>query len=66
MTKQFKGMSLIERLTATTLDDWILKGEAVAFIKLVRDKELYRIKSELIDEVSGEKVAEFNSLSRVS
>lgn len=66
MTKQFKGMSLIERLTATTLDDWILKGEAVAFIKLVRDKELYRIKSELIDEVSGEKVAEFKMKEAVS
>lgn len=66
MTKQFKGMSLIERLTATTLDDWILKGESVAFIKLVRDKELYRIKSELIDEVSGEKVAEFKMKEAVS
>ena len=66
MTKQFKGMSLIERLTATTLDDWILKGEAVAFIKLVRDKELYRIKSELVDEVSGEKVAEFKIKEAVS
>lgn len=66
MTKQFKSMNLIERLTAITLDDWIFKGESVAFIKLVRDKEMYRIKSELIDEVSGEKVAEFKIKEAVS
>lgn len=66
MTKQFKSMSLIERLTSITLDDWILKGESIAFIKLVRDKELYRIKSELVDEVSGEKVAEFKMKEAVS
>lgn len=59
MTRQFKSMSLLEKLSGKTLDDWILKGEAIAFIKLKEDKELYRIKEELVDEVSGEKVLSF-------
>ena len=59
MTNQFKGMSLLERLSKETVDDWILKGEAVSFIKLKQDKELYRIQSELRDEVTGEKIMEF-------
>ena len=47
MTKQFKSMSLLEKLSGDTLDDWILKGEAVAFIKLKTTKEQFRQKQTL-------------------
>ena len=30
MTEQFKGMSLLEKLSGDTLDDWCFKGEAVS------------------------------------
>lgn len=66
MTKQFKGMSLIEKLSGATLDDWILKGEAVGFIKLKRDKEEYRIKETLVDQESGEPVIRFTMKQAVS
>ncbi|MCM1324129.1 MAG: hypothetical protein NC218_08200 [Acetobacter sp.] len=59
MTKQFKGMSLLERLSAETLDDWILKGEAVSFIKLKEEKEEYRIKQTVEDAETGEPVMRF-------
>ena len=32
MTNQFKRMSLLEKLSGDTVDDWLLKGEAVSFI----------------------------------
>lgn len=66
MTKQFKGMSLIEKLSGATLDDWILKGEAIAFIKLKRDKELYRIRNTVTDETTGETVMKFIMKEAVS
>lgn len=59
MTEQFKGMSLLERLSSETLDDWTLKGEAVSFIKLKEDKEEYRIKQTLEDAETGEPVMKF-------
>lgn len=66
MTKQFKGMSLIEKLSGATLDDWILKGEAVGFIKLKRDKEEYRIKETLVDQETGDPVIRFTMKQAVS
>ena len=66
MTNQFKGMSLIEKLSGVTLDDWILKGEAIAFIKLKRDKELYRIRNTVVDEETGEPVMKFTMKEAVS
>ena len=59
MTNQFKRMSLLEKLSGDTVDDWLLKGEAVSFIKLKRTTEEYRVKQSLIDEASGQKVASF-------
>lgn len=59
MTQQFKGMSLLERLSDQTTDDWILKGEAISFIKLREEKEEYRIKQTLHDMETGENVMSF-------
>lgn len=59
MTQQFKGMSLLERLSDKTTDDWILKGEAVSFIKLKEDKEEYRIKETVTDAETGDTVMQF-------
>lgn len=59
MTNQFKSVSLLEMLSADILDDWILKGEAVTFIKLKENKEEYRIKSKLTDAETGEELMSF-------
>lgn len=66
MTEQFKGMALLENLSGDTLDDWILKGEAVAFIKLKENKEEYRIKTTLTDEETNEEVIKFTMKTGVS
>lgn len=59
MTEQFKSMSLLEKLSGDTVDDWLLKGEAVSFIKLRENKENYRIKQTVIDAETGEPVMKF-------
>lgn len=59
MTNQFKRMSLLEKLSGDTVDDWLLKGEAVSFIKLKKTKEEYRTKSTMIDQKTGQEVASF-------
>lgn len=59
MTEQFKGMALLENLSGDTLDDWILKGEAVAFIKLKEKKEEYRIKQTVQDAETGTDIVQF-------
>lgn len=60
MTEQFKGMSLLEKLSGDTLDDWCFKGEAVAYIKLKETKEEYRIKEAVEDATTGEKLMSFS------
>lgn len=59
MTKQFKGMALLENLSADTLDDWVLKGEAISYIKLKEKTEEYRVKETLKDATTGEEVLSF-------
>lgn len=66
MTQQFKGMSLLENLSGDTLDDWCLKGEAVAFIKLKEKKEEFRRKVTLTDQETNEPVMEFKMIEGVS
>lgn len=66
MTQQFKSMSLLEDLSNETLDDWILKGEAAGYIKLVEDKEEYRIKETLTDEATGKPFMQFTLREGVS
>jgi len=66
MTEQFKGMALLENLSGDTLDDWILKGEAVSFIKLKQNREEYRIKETLSDETTGEEIVRFTLKTGVS
>lgn len=66
MTDQFKSMSLLEKLSADTVDDWILKGEAVSFIKLKTNKEEYRMKETLTDATTGEPVIKFTMKEVVS
>lgn len=65
MTKQFKSISLLERLSGDTLDDWILKGEAVAFIKLKTTNEQFRQKQTLYDKETGQDVASFKLVGDV-
>ena len=60
MTEQFKGMSLLEKLSGDTLDDWCFKGEAVAYIKLKETTENYRVKQTLEDPETGEKIMSFS------
>lgn len=59
MTDQFKSMALLEKLSDKVVDDWILKGEAVSFIKLKEDKEEYRIKVKAFDEDAKKEVMSF-------
>lgn len=66
MTNQFKAVSLLEKLSADIVDDWILKGESVAFIKLREDKEEYRVKETLTDEETGEQLVRFTLKTGVS
>lgn len=63
---QFRQMALLEKLSAEILDDWELKGEAVAFIKLKENKEEYRIKQTLIDENTQKPVLKFDMKEYVS
>ena len=66
MTNQFKRMSLLEKLSGDTVDDWLLKGEAVSFIKLKKTREEYRTKSTLVDAETGRDVASFKIKEFVS
>lgn len=59
MTRQFKTMSLLEKLSGQTVDDWILKGEAISFIKLKQDKEEYRFTQTLSDATTGDPLMSF-------
>ena len=65
MTKQFKSMSLLEKLSGDTLDDWILKGEAVSFTKLKTTQEQCRHKQTLYDKETGQDVASFKLVGDV-
>lgn len=65
MTQQFKSMALLEKLSGDTLDDWILKGEAISFIKLKTTKEQFRQKQTLEDATTGEPVASFKMVGNV-
>lgn len=66
MIEQFKQMSLLEDLSGSPLDDWILKGETVSFIKLTTKKENYRIKQSVTDATTGEKLMSFTMKEGVS
>ena len=66
LTEQFKSMSLLENLSGDTVDDWILKGEAVGIEKLNEVTELYRVKNSVIDEETGEKVMQFDMKTGVT
>ena len=66
MTNQFKRMSLLEKLSGDTVDDWLLKGEAVSFIKLKTTREEYRVKNTLVNTETGEKVGNFKIKEFVS
>ena len=66
MTDQFKGMALLEKLSGDTLDDWILKGEAVSFIKLKTNREEYRVRQVVTDENTGEEIIKFSLKQGVS
>lgn len=59
MTDQFKGIALIEKLSDKVLLDWILKGEAVAFIKLKQTTERYREKETVTNAETGEEIIQF-------
>ena len=59
MVDQFKSIALIEKLSDKVLLDWILKGEAVAFIKLKQTTERYREKETVTDQETGEEVVQF-------
>ena len=59
MTEQFKGMSLLEKISGDTLDDWCFKGEAVSYIKLKETTEQYRVKETVEDATTGEKLMSF-------
>lgn len=59
MTDQFKSIALLEKLSGDNLDDWLLKGESVAFIKLKENKEEYRNKETAYDLTTGEEVLKF-------
>lgn len=66
MIDQFRSISLLENLTTESLDDWILKGEAVSFIKLRENKEEYRMKETLTDNDTGEELVKFSIKEVVS
>lgn len=59
MTEQFKGLALLENLSNKPLIDWILKGEAVAFMKLKETKEEFRTTQTVEDAETGEKLMTF-------
>jgi len=59
MIEQFKSIALVEKLSDQILFDWILKGEAVAFIKLKQTTEKYREKEVLSDAESKEPLISF-------
>ena len=59
MINQFKSIALIENLTSTSLVNWILKGEAVLFMKLKQTTERYREKETVSDLESGEDLIQF-------
>lgn len=61
LTKQYKKSTLIELLTFY-LDDFILKGEQIAFVKCKTNKELYRTKETLVDAETNEPVAQFKMI----
>lgn len=61
LTKQYKKSTLIELLTFY-LDDFILKGEQIAFVKCKTNEELYRTKETLIDAETNEPVAQFKMI----
>ena len=59
LTSQFKAISLLERLSGETLDDWCFKGEAAGIIKLVETNEEYRLKTSIVNEETGKKEMSF-------
>lgn len=59
MLEQFKGMDLLERLSGDYVDDWILKGETVAFLKYKETKEEWRMKQTVEDVETGTQLMSF-------
>lgn len=59
MIDQFKNIALIEKLSDKCLTDWILKGEAVAFVKLRQTTERFRDKEKVTDTETGDEVLSF-------
>lgn len=59
LNNQFKSMSLLETLSGETLDDWLLKGEAVGLLRLDETTEEYRIKQTVIDELTNKPMMKF-------
>ena len=66
MTEQFKSIALLENLSAETVDDWLLKGEAVEFIKLKTNAEEYRVKATMTDQATGQDILSFKIKEGVS
>lgn len=59
MLEQFKSMSLLEMLSDEIMDDWIMKGEAIVFLKYKETTEEYRIKQTVTDNDTGEEMIKF-------
>lgn len=66
MTNQFKGMALIEHLNNNELNDFILKGEAAAWMKLKQTSERYREQETVSDLESGEPLLKFKVKTEVT
>lgn len=66
MIKQLKSISALENINVNELVDFILKGEAAAFVKLKETTETYREKEEVTDLETGEKLLRFNVRTNVT
>lgn len=59
MIQQFKSIALVEKLSDKVLFDWILKGEAIVFLKLKETTERYREKETITDLSDGQPLIQF-------
>lgn len=66
MTEQYREMSLLEKLSGDTVDDWILKGESIAFVKLRQNKEQFRTTEKISDADTGEEMMSVKIIQGVS
>lgn len=60
MTDQLRSLSFIEKISGKYLEDWLLKGECCAFLKLNKNIEKYRMKETLSDKDTGEDIIRFS------